>query len=262
MALSDDQLERYARHLVLPEIGGPGQRRLLESSVLLVGAGGIGAPAALYLAAAGVGRIGLVDDDRVSLSNLQRQVLYGTDEVGEAKAAVAARRLRALNPDVRLEPVVERLDADNAARLVEGYDLVLDGSDNFATRLAVGDACLRTGRTLVSAALRRFEGQLSVFKPHLSPDLPCYRCLVGDEPGEADEAPCAELGVLGAVAGILGCWAAMEAVKELVGGFESLAGRLILFDGLGSTVREVRLPRDPACPHDRTTDMPSARRRD
>ncbi len=249
MPLRPDQLERYARHLVLPEIGGPGQRRLLESSVLLVGAGGIGAPAALYLAAAGVGRIGLIDDDGVSLSNLQRQVLYRSDEVGEAKVRVAARRLSALNPDVRVEPIVERLDAGNAERLVGGYDLVLDGSDNFATRLAVADACLRTGRTLVSAALRRFEGQLCVFKPHLSSEQPCYRCLVGETPAEGGEAPCAEIGVLGAVAGVLGCWAAMEAVKEVVGGFESLAGRLIIFDGLGSRVREVALPRDPACPH-------------
>ncbi|RMF13393.1 MAG: HesA/MoeB/ThiF family protein [Alphaproteobacteria bacterium] len=249
MALRHDQLERYARHLVLPEIGGPGQQRLLESSVLLVGAGGIGAPAALYLAAAGVGRIGLLDDDQVSLSNLQRQILYRTDEVGMAKAEAAARHLRALNPDVRAEPIITRLSAENAERLVADYDLVLDGSDNFATRLAVGDACLRTGRTLVSAALRRFEGQLAVFKPHLSPDQPCYHCLVGDSPDEGGGAPCAELGVLGAVAGVLGCWAAMETVKELVGGFDSLAGRLILFDGLGGKVREVMLPRDPACSH-------------
>ena len=247
--MTPEQLERYARHIVLPEIGGPGQRRLLESAVLLVGAGGIGAPAALYLAAAGVGRIGLVDDDVVTRSNLQRQILYEEGDIGRAKVAVAAARLARLNPDCRIEPHRLRLDAGNAAALVADYDLVLDGSDNFATRLAVSDACVRARRTLVSAAIRRFEGQLAVFKPHADPAYPCYRCFVGTAPAHMEETPCAELGILGAAAGVLGCWAAAEAVKECVGGLPTLAGHLLLLDLLEGRSRRIALPADPACGH-------------
>ncbi|GIX16130.1 MAG: molybdopterin biosynthesis protein [Rhodothalassiaceae bacterium] len=249
--MTPEQLERYARHIVLPEIGGPGQRRLLASSVLLVGAGGIGAPAALYLAAAGIGRIGLVDHDVVSRSNLQRQVLYAEADIGRPKVEAAAMRLAARNPDCRIEPHHDRLDAANAAELVAGYDLVLDGSDNFATRLAVAEACVRRRRTLVSAAIRRFEGQLAVFKPHAGADLPCYHCFVGADPGHLDETPCAELGILGAAAGVLGSWAAAEAVKELVGGLPTLAGRLLIVDLLDARARTIALPPDPACPHHR-----------
>ena len=247
--MTPEQLERYARHIVLPEIGGAGQRRLLDSAVLLVGVGGIGAPAAFYLAAAGVGRIGLVDDDDVSRSNLQRQILYEEADLGRPKVAVAAARLARLNPDCRIEPHHLRLDAGNAGSVIADYDLVLDGSDNFATRLAVADACVSARRTLVSAAIRRFEGHLAVFKPHADPAYPCYRCFVGDAPAHMEETPCAELGILGAAAGVLGCWAAAEAVKECVGGLPTLAGRLLLLDLLEGRSRRIVLPADPACPH-------------
>lgn len=249
LAMTPEQLERYARHIVLPEIGGPGQRRLLESAVLLVGAGGIGAPAALYLAAAGVGRIGLVDDDVVSRSNLQRQILYEEADIGRPKVEVAAARLARLNPDCRIEPHPLRLEAGNARALIADYDLVVDGSDNFATRLVVSDACVRSRRTLVSAAIRRFEGQLAVFKPHEDAALPCYRCFVGGAPAHLEETPCAELGILGAAAGVLGSWAAAEAVKELVGGLPTLAGRLLIVDLLEGRSRRIVLPADPACGH-------------
>lgn len=243
-ALTDTQLERFARHILLREIGGAGQRKLLDAKVVVVGAGGLGAPALLYLAAAGVGRIGIVDDDVVSLSNLQRQILFETREIGMPKVAAAEVRLHRLNPDVALDIHRERLTAENAAMLIAPYDLVLDGCDNFETRFAVSDACLRSGKTLVSAAIGEFDGQLAVFKPDRK-SLPCYRCFVPEAPEGA--ASCTEQGVLGALAGVLGCWAALEVVKEITGFGESLAGKLVLFDGLAGETRKLRLRRDPAC---------------
>jgi len=250
MALTDAQLERYARHILLREIGGAGQRRLLDAKVLVIGAGGLGAPSLLYLAAAGVGTIGIVDDDVVSLSNLQRQVLFASAEIGTPKVDAAAARLAALNPDVRVERHRTRLTEANADALIRPYGLVLDGCDNFATRFAVNAACVRLGKTLVSAAIGEFDGQIAVFQPQRrdarGERLPCYRCFVPEAPEGA--ATCTEQGVVGALAGVIGTWAALEVVKEIVGFGDSLAGRIVLFDGLSAETRKVRLRRDPACP--------------
>ncbi len=247
MDFSEDQIRRYARHILLPEIGGIGQARLLASRVLVVGAGGLGSPALLYLAAAGVGTIGLIDDDVVDLSNLQRQIAHDTAALGRPKVESAAERIRALNPDVTVEPHRARLDATNALDLVSRYDLVLDGSDNFATRFLVADACHLAGRTLVSAAVLRFEGQLATFKSHLGPPHPCYRCLHPTPPPPGLVPTCAEAGVFGAVTGVLGALQVTEALKELAGIGEGLSGRLILWDALSASFRTVRLRRDPAC---------------
>ncbi|MEM1021545.1 MAG: molybdopterin-synthase adenylyltransferase MoeB [Pseudomonadota bacterium] len=241
-SLNDSQLERYARHIVLHDIGGAGQKKLLDAKVALVGAGGIGAPAALYLAAAGVGTLGLIDDDTVSLSNLQRQVLYGTGDLGDPKTEAAAAALGRLNPDCRFEAHTLRLNADNAAHLLANYDIVLDGSDSFKTRLCVGDTCFALNKPLVSAAVGQFDGQLAVFE-----GAPCYRCLVGDiidEPGRS----CADQGIVGALTGVLGSWAALEVIKVITGAGEPLRSKLMLFDGLGGQTRTVKLRRDPNCP--------------
>ncbi len=243
-SFSDEQLERYARHILLREIGGAGQRKLLEAKVLVVGAGGLGAPALMYLAAAGVGTIGIVDDDIVSLSNLQRQVIFATDEVGAPKGDMAARRLNAINPDVAVTVHQVRLTGENAKDLIAPYDLVLDGCDNFETRFAVNAACLALGKPLVSAAIGEFDGQLAVFKPDRVAQ-PCYRCFVPEIPEGA--ASCTDQGVVGALAGVLGTWAALEVVKEIAGFGQSLAGSLVLFDGLSAVTRKVRLKRDPKC---------------
>jgi molybdopterin-synthase adenylyltransferase len=241
MSFSDEEVERYARHLVLREIGGPGQQALKAARVLLVGAGGLGAPAALYLAAAGVGHIGLVDPDVVSLSNLQRQVLYSVDDVEALKVSMAALRLRDLNPNVVLEPIGERLDGANAAALVAGYDLVLDGTDDFATRFAVNAACMAAGKILVSGAIGRWTGQVGVFAGR-----PCYRCLVPEIPPDAET--CSAVGVVGALAGVIGSMMALEAVKLIANAGEPLAGRLMIYDALAAEARTVRLPPDPRCP--------------
>ncbi|MCC6919123.1 MAG: molybdopterin-synthase adenylyltransferase MoeB [Alphaproteobacteria bacterium] len=250
MALTDTQLERYARHILLREIGGVGQQKLLAAKVLVIGAGGLGAPSLLYLAAAGVGTIGIVDDDVVSLSNLQRQVLFATAEIGRPKVEAAAARLGALNPDVRIETYRTRLTPANAEELIGPYDLVLDGCDNFETRFAANDACVRLGRTLVSGAIGEFDGQIAVFQPQRrdakGERLPCYRCFVPEPPEGA--ATCTEQGVVGALAGVIGTWTALEVVKEITGFGESLGGRLVLFDGLSAETRKVRLRRDPECP--------------
>lgn len=241
MAFTPAEVERYARHLVLREIGGPGQQALKGASVLMVGAGGLGAPAALYLAAAGVGRVGLADPDTVALSNLQRQVLYATSDVGEGKTAVAAARLSALNPDIVIETHPLAVTADNAAALIAGYDLILDGTDDFATRFAVSDACVATGRTLVSGAIARWTGQIGVF-----PGKPCYRCLVPEIPPDADT--CSTVGVVGALGGVIGSMMALEAVKVITGAGEPLSGRLLIYDGLAGETRTVRIGADPDCP--------------
>lgn len=246
MSLSDAQLERYARHIVLKEVGGAGQKRLLGARVLVVGAGGLGSPCLQYLAAAGVGTLGIVDDDAVALSNLQRQVLHGTADIGRAKVDSAADAVARLNPDVRIERHAERLTAANAAALIGAYDVVADGSDSFATRLAVADAALLARKVLVSAAVGPFEGQLSVFRGWEA-DQPCYRCYVGAAQDRAGES-CAEQGVLGALTGVLGALQAIEVIRAVVEFGEGLAGRLLLFDALSLRMRTVTLPKDPGCP--------------
>lgn len=245
--LTDRQIERYARHLVLPEIGEAGQEKLLAARVLVIGAGGLGAPILMYLAAAGVGTLGVVDDDAVDLTNLQRQVIHAEADVGRAKVESAAAFIRALNPDVTVEAHRERFTPANAIRLVEAYDLVLDGSDNFATRYLSNDACYLAGRTLVSAAIMRFDGQLSTFRAHRHDGTPCYRCLYGPQ-GEDPKESCADVGVLGALPGVMGSLAAIEAVKEIVGAGETMAGRLLLYEALSTTFRTIRAKADPACP--------------
>ena len=246
MDLTPDQLERYARHIVLPEIGGPGQQKFLQSKVLVIGAGGLGSPLLAYLAAAGVGTIGIADFDTVSLSNLQRQIIHATPGIGRAKTDSAADMLKAINPDVRVVSHSEKLTADNAADIISGYDLVADGCDNFTTRLLVSDICVNQQKTLVSAAVRRFEGQISTFNPHTGKNLPCYRCFVPEIPPEEAEN-CADIGILGAVTGVLGTLQATEVLKELLDTGESLAGRLLLYDALSARIRTINLPRDPAC---------------
>ena len=247
MEFREDQIQRYARHILLPEIGGTGQARLLAARVLIIGAGGLGSPVLLYLAAAGIGTIGLIDDDVVDLSNLQRQIAHTTDRLGVPKVESAARAARALNPDVAIEAHRARLTPANALELIRGYDLVCDGSDNFATRFLVADACHLAGRTLVSAAVLRFEGQISTFKSHVGPPHPCYRCLHPEPPPAGLVPSCAEAGVFGAVTGVLGALQATETLKEIVGVGEGLSGRLIVWDALAAHFRTVRLRRDPAC---------------
>jgi len=244
----DDQIERYARHILLNEVGGTGQARLLSARVLVVGAGGLGSPLLLYLAAAGVGTLGVIDDDAVDISNLQRQVAHTTDRIGVPKVESAAAAVRALNPDVVVEQHRARLTAANALDLFSRYDLVADGSDNFATRFLVQDAAYLAGRPLVSAAVLRFEGQLATFKAHLGPPHPCYRCLYREPPPPGMIPTCAEAGVLGAVTGVLGTLQATEVVKELLGLGQSLSGHLMIWDALAASFRKVRLPRDPDCP--------------
>ena len=241
MRFSTDEVERYARHLVLREIGGPGQQKLAAARVLIVGAGGLGAPAALYLAAAGVGVLGLADPDHVSLSNLQRQVIYATADVGRAKVDASAERLAAINPHVQVEAHTVAVGPDNAASVVAGYDLVLDGTDNFATRFAVNATCVAAGKPLVSGALGRWTGQVGVFA-----ERPCYRCLVAETPPDAET--CAAVGVMGALAGVVGSMMALEAIKLITGAGESLTGRLLVYDALSADCRTVRIGADPDCP--------------
>ncbi len=244
-----DFLERYSRHLRLPQIGLHGQRRLADARVLMIGAGGLGSPAAFYLAAAGVGHLRLVDDDVVDRSNLQRQILHTDDDVGVAKVVSAARRLGALNPTVEVEAVAERLSVGNVERLLQDVDVVIDGSDNFAARYLLNDACVKLAKPLVYGAVQQFEGQLSVFDAgRQRGQAPCYRCLF-PEPPPAEFAPsCAEAGVLGVLPGIIGLLQATEAIKLLLGIGESLAGRVLGFDALSMRFRELRLRPDPACP--------------
>ena len=248
MQISDDQLERYARHIILKEVGGAGQQRLLGARVLVVGAGGLGSPAILYLAAAGVGTIGVVDDDMVSLSNLQRQIAHATARIGTAKTASAAAAVAAINPDVRIVEHQTRLKAHNALSLIRDYDLVADGSDNFATRFLVNDACYLLGKTLVSAAMLQFEGQLSTFKAHLHGENPCYRCIFREPPPPDLIPSCAEAGVLGALAGTMGSLQATEVLKEILDIGTSLSGKLLIYDALHTMFRTVKVKRDPECP--------------
>ncbi len=244
-ALSDEQRERYSRHLLIPEIGAEGQQKLLESRVLLLGAGGLGAPTALYLAAAGVGTLGIVDNDVVDLSNLQRQVIHTTDRIGVAKVDSAEETIRALNPGVEVVKYPVRLDASNVMEILEGYDVVVDGLDNFPSRYLINDASVRLGVPVVSASILGFDGQLSVFAPH---DGPCYRCLY-PVPPPAELAPsCGANGVLGVLPGTMGLLQATEVVKLVVGAGEPLIGRLLLYEALGATFTELKVRRDPECP--------------
>jgi molybdopterin/thiamine biosynthesis adenylyltransferase len=252
MDFSDQQIRRYARHILLDEIGGAGQARLLGASVLVVGAGGLGSPMLLYLAAAGVGTIGIIDDDVVDLSNLQRQIAHTTSRIGMSKVESAHAAIAAINPDVRVVLHPQRLTADNAASLVGGYDVIADGSDNFPTRFLVNDACWFASKTLVSAAILRFDGQLATFAPHRADvngsPAPCYRCLYREPPPAGQVPSCAEAGVLGAFCGVLGSLQATEVIKELLGIGESLAGWLLVVDALSATWRRIRVRRDPECP--------------
>lgn len=245
MTLSDSELERYARHIVLREIGGVGQAALRAAHVAVIGAGGIGSPVIQYLAAAGVGTLTLIDDDRVDLSNLQRQTLFGTDDIGTAKVAAAATAAARINPGVRLIPVEGRITAANARDLLTDAQVVIDGCDNFATRLAVADAALALRIPLVSAAVAQFEGQLAVYRGWEA-GRPCYRCLVGADPGRA-EMSCAEAGVLGALTGVMGSLAALEAIRAIVPFGDDPAGRLLIVDALAFRFRTLSLPKDPGC---------------
>ncbi len=248
--LTDSQLERYARHIVLREVGGAGQAKLLAARALVVGAGGLGSPLILYLAAAGVGTIGVVDFDKVTLSNLQRQIIHKSNDVGRMKADSARDAARAVNPDVKIVPHLERLTAANAMALIGDYDIVADGSDNFATRFLVNDACFFAKRTLVSAAVSEFDGQLATFKAHQRDKgrlYPCYRCLFPEAPPAGTVPSCSEAGILGALAGVMGTLQGLEVMKEILAIGESMAGRLLIYDALGATFRTVRVKPDPAC---------------
>ena len=246
MSLSDEQLERYARHIVLKEIGGAGQVKLAQARVTVVGAGGIGCPAIQYLAAAGVGRIRVIDDDVVSLSNLQRQILFATGDIGRPKVEVAREAALRLNPELSFDGLGERINAGNAAALIGDCELVLDGCDNFATRLAVSDHCTRARISLVSAALGQFQGQIGTFRGW-EPDKPCYRCFVGDAFDADDCDTCAEQGVLGAMAGLVGSWGAMEAVRAIVGFGPDPTGKVHVLDGLTPMLRTIRITKDAGC---------------
>ena len=249
--LSDEQLERYARHVILDEVGEEGQLRLLASRVLVVGAGGLGSPALLYLAAAGVGTIGIVDHDTVDITNLQRQIIHSTDDVGRAKVASAAERIETLNPEIEIIEHRARLTAANAADIVSGYDLIVDGSDNFTSRYLVNDVCYFLKKPLVSAAIVRFEGQLSTYRAYERG--PCYRCLFREPPDPNAVARCDTVGIFGAIAGVMGSLQATEVLKELLD-FETkgigtgMTGKLLLFDAMDQTFRKINTARDPDCP--------------
>ena len=250
--LSADELERYARHIVLREVGGPGQAALKRARVLVIGAGGLGAPALLYLAAAGVGTLGVIDDDAVALSNLQRQVIHGTPEVGTPKTASAAAAIHRLNPHVAVETHATRLNADNAMALIGGYDLVLDGSDNFETRYLVSDACFFAKKPLVTAAVGVFDGTLTTLRPHeRGPDgkpNPTYRCLFPEPPPPGSVPACAEAGILGALTGVVGSLMALEVIREIVGFGDGLVGRLVMLDVRSMRFETLQYAWDPANP--------------
>jgi adenylyltransferase/sulfurtransferase len=244
-ALSSQEVARYSRHLIMPEVGMDGQKRLKAASVLLIGAGGLGSPLGLYLAAAGVGRIGLVDFDVVDFSNLQRQVLHGTPDVGRPKLQSARDRLQAINPEVRVDLYETHLKSDNAFKILESYDIVIDGTDNFPTRYLVNDACVLLKKPNVYGSIFRFDGQASVFYPGRGP---CYRCLYPEPPPPGEVPSCAEGGVLGVLPGLIGCIQATEAVKLILGRGEPLIGRLLLYDALQMAFREFKVRRNPKCP--------------
>jgi molybdopterin/thiamine biosynthesis adenylyltransferase/rhodanese-related sulfurtransferase len=245
ISLRPDQESRYSRHTLLPEVGIAGQIKMLGAKVLCIGAGGLGSPSSMYLAAAGIGTIGMIDDDVVDASNLQRQILHGTDRVGIAKVESAETTLRGLNPDVKVDKHRTRITSDNAFALIAPYDVIIDGADNFATRYLVNDAALRLGKPVIHASIFRFEGQITVFPAQGSP---CYRCLYPQPPPAEDAPSCAEAGVLGVLPGIMGVLQATEAIKLILGLGDTLAGRLLCYDAIKTRFRELRLRRDPACP--------------
>ena len=244
----ESQLRRYARHIVLNEVGGTGQAQLLNSRVLIIGAGGLGTPLISYLAAAGVGVIGICDDDRVDDSNLQRQVIHRLQDIGQPKVESAQRAVSELNTDVKVESIPERLTAANAFSIIKNYDVIADGSDNFATRYLVNDACHLAQKTLVSAAILRFDAQISTFKPHQGVGHPCYRCIFPNPPPAGLVPSCAEGGVLGAVAGVAGSLQATEVLKELLEIGDRLSGRLLIYDALSARIEMVAVPKNPDCP--------------
>jgi len=245
---TENQIQRYARHIVLPEVGGLGQKKLLSAKVLVVGAGGLGAPLLIYLAAAGLGTLGVVDDDVVDLSNLQRQIIHTTEAIGLPKVESARKTIQSINPDIKFVKHNERVKNSNVKSIIADYDLIADGSDNFATRFLINDTCYFLQKTLVSAAIMRFEGQISTFKPHVSAEYPCYRCLYRDPPAAGQIPSCSEGGVLGSLAGTIGALQATEVIKEILGIGVSLAGQLLLYDALETNVRRIKFKRDPACP--------------
>ncbi len=242
---TDEQIERYSRHIILPEVGGEGQSRLLESKVLLVGAGGLGSPAAFYLAAAGIGNMGIIDFDTVDLSNLQRQIIHNTERIGMLKTESAKKTITALNPDVNVTVFNEKLCSENILRLFEGYDYILDGTDNFATRYLINDACVMMGKTNIHGSIFRFEGQVTIFK---SDEGPCYRCLYPEPPPPGMVPNCQEGGVLGVLAGVIGNLQVVETLKLIIGKGETLIGSLLIYDALKTEFRKLKLKKDPQCP--------------
>jgi len=248
MTFSDRQMLRYARHIVLPEVGGAGQAALLNARVLVIGAGGLGSPLLLYLAAAGIGKLGVVDDDVVDLSNLHRQIAHGSGDIGLAKTVSATRSAARLNPEIELVTHETRLSHDNASSLIGEYDLVADGSDNFATRDLVHQTCYNLEKTLVSAAVQGVEGQLSTYKAHLGPPHPCYRCIFPETPPSDLVPTCAEGGVLGPMVGVVGSLQAVEVIKEIMGRGQSLSGTLLLYDGFSADFSRIKVQRRASCP--------------
>jgi len=247
---TEQQIQRYARHILLPQVGGQGQDKLLNAKVLVVGAGGLGSPVLMYLAAAGVGTLGIIDDDAVDLSNLQRQIVHTTDRIGTPKVESAATALRAINPDIKLVLHNERITVDNAEALLNAYDLVTDGSDNFSTRFLINDAAYFTHTPLVTGAILRFDGQVATFKnfPGGHQEGPCYRCIFREPPPPGQVPSCSEAGVLGALCGTIGSLQATEIIKELLDIGESLSGSLLIYDALATQFRTIKVKRDPGCP--------------
>jgi adenylyltransferase/sulfurtransferase len=246
--LSEEQFHRYARHLILDEVGEEGQARLLAARVLVIGAGGLGSPLLLYLAAAGVGTLGVVDDDVVDLTNLQRQIAHATPRIGMLKVESARQTIAEINPGIAVETHATRLDAGNVAALVAAYDIVADGSDNFATRYLLTDACFAARKPLIAAALSPFDGQLSTFRPYLGAGHPCYRCLFREAPPPDLVSRCETAGILGAVAGVVGTLQAVEVLKEILGLGDNLDGTVLMYEALRAQFHRIKLPKDPECP--------------
>ena len=248
MEITEARLHRYARHIILDEVGEEGQIKLLQSRVLVIGAGGLGSPVLMYLAAAGVGTLGVIDDDTVDITNLQRQIVHTTERIGEPKADSAAQTIAAINPEIEVEKYNERLTPENARAIIGKYDLVADGSDNFATRYLVNDACYFERKPLVTAAMLRFEGQATTIRAYEDGDKPCYRCLFRDPPPPELSPRCEQAGIFGALAGVVGAMQATEVLKELLGLGTGLTGRLLLYDAMDVTLHVVKAGRDPDCP--------------
>ena len=242
---TDEQIERYSRHIILPEVGGSGQQKMLDARILLLGAGGLGSPAAYYLAAAGIGNLGIVDFDQVDLSNLQRQIIHSTERIGMLKTESAKKTIQALNPDVNVTLYNEKMDSNNIMSLIKDYDYVVDGSDNFPTRYLVNDACVMKNKTLIHGSIFRFEGQVTVFKPG---DGPCYRCLYPEPPPPGMVPNCQEGGVLGVLAGVIGNLQVVEVLKLILGIGKPLVGKLLIYDALNTEFRNLRLRKDTNCP--------------